>query len=75
MKMRVGRGIKWSKSGVLRQEHKLMFVETETTLLPEYLLPPSALAGTPTRLERQAVSKPPAHSTYLLHGAESFLRS
>jgi hypothetical protein len=62
MKMSVGRGIKWSKSGVLRQEHKSLFAELETILLPEYLLPPSALAVTPTRLECQAVSKPPAHN-------------
>lgn len=61
MKMHVGRGIKWSKSCVLRQEHKLMFVELETILLPKYLLPSYALAVTPTRLESQAVSKPPAH--------------
>lgn len=52
--MRVGRGIKWSKSGVLRQEHKSLFVEIETTLMPEYFLPSSARALTPTRLERQA---------------------
>lgn len=61
MKMRVGRGIKWSISGVLRQEDKSVFVELEATLLPEYLLPSSTPAVTPTHLERQALSKPPAY--------------
>lgn len=62
MKMRVGRGIKWSESGVMRQQYRSVCVELETTLLPEYLLSSSALAVNPTRLERQALSKPPAHS-------------